>query len=161
MPQLIRREGNDFHIQSQQYHGIHWNGDRPASKAEEASEIDHDQNLALTVADEFADVPEHVLAFDGTQNVPAQKLADPHGLREAHGRGLRQAHPRRRRHAARRGALRVRGAGQNDQRTANAAYLQQPHATHIPANHEKPRDSQYPPGYVFVTSMAVTHLGFL
>jgi hypothetical protein len=94
MPQLIRREGDDLHVLPHQHHRIHRNSDRPAAKAKEATEIDHHQNLALALAYEFADMSEQVLAFDGEKNVSAQKIADPHGLREAHRGGLSQAHAR-------------------------------------------------------------------
>jgi hypothetical protein len=30
LPELLRREGDDFHVLPKQHHGIHGNGDRPA-----------------------------------------------------------------------------------------------------------------------------------
>src|SRR5262249_29380568 len=99
--------------------------------------------------------------FDWAKNVSAQKITHPDGLRKAHGSGLGQAHTGRRRHAARCIALSVNGAGENDQPGAKAEYLHRTHAAYIPANHGKHFDFQNPLGYVLVTSMAVTHLGFL
>ena len=49
----------------------------------------------------------------------------------------------------------------NREHTADEQEADRHHGTQIPANHEKPDNSQYPPGYLLVTSMAVTHFGFL
>src|ERR1700750_2264813 len=68
LPQLLRRERDDFHILSEQHHGVDWNGNRSAAETEETAEVDHHHDAAAPVADQFPDVSEHVLAFHGAQN---------------------------------------------------------------------------------------------
>jgi hypothetical protein len=158
--QLLRCEGDDLHVLPEQHHGIHGNGYRPAADAEKPAEIDDDHDLTVSVANDATNPAENILALDRTQNLSTEKIADANRLREPHGSRLRQAHARRRRHASRCRALRVRRA-RGGERSADHQEAERRHGGQIPANHEKPNDSQYPPGYLLVTSMAVTHFGFL
>ena len=98
--------------------------------------------------------------LDRTEYLLPEKIADPNGLRESHSSRLRQAHARRWRHTSRCPALRVRRAGDGEH-PAHEQAAGRCHHAQIPANHGKPNDSRYPPGYLLVTSMAVTHFGFL
>jgi hypothetical protein len=136
------------------------NGYQPAAEAEKPAEVDHDHDLTASVANDATNLAENILALDRTENLSTEKIADANRLRESHGSRLCQAHARRRRHASRCRALRVRRAGDGDH-TADDQEAERRHGTQIPANHGKPNDSQYPPGYLLVTSMAVTHFGFL
>ena len=158
--QLLRRKGDDLHVLPEQHHGIHGNGYRPAAEAEKSAEVDHDHDLTVSVANDATNPAENILALDRTENLSTEKIADANRLRESHGSGRRQAHARRRRHASRRVALRVRRAGAGEH-TADEQEAERRHSAQTPANHGKPNDSQYPPGYLLVTSMAVTHFGFL
>ena len=160
LQQLLRREGDDLHVLPEQHHGIHGNGYRPAAETEKPAEVDHDHDLTVSIANDPTNPAENILALDRTENLSTEKIADANWLRESHGSRLCQAHARRRRHASRCRALRVRRAGDGDH-TADEQEAERRHGTQIPANHGKPNDSQYPPGYLLVTSMAVTHLGFL
>ena len=160
LPQLLRQESHNLHVLPEQHHGIHRNGYRPAAEAEKPAEVDHDHDLTVSVANDATNPAENILALDRTQNLSTEKIADANWLRESHGSRLCQAHSRRRRHASRCRALRVRRAGDGDH-TADEQEAERRHGTQIPANHGKPNDSQYPPGYLLVTSMAVTHFGFL
>lgn len=160
LPQLLRREGDDLHVLPEQHHGIHGNGYRPAAEAKNPAEVDHDHDLTVSVANDATNPAENILALDRTENLSAEKIADANRLRESHGSRLRQAHARRRRHASRCRALRVRSPGDGEH-TADEQEVERRHGAQIPANHGKPNDSQYPPGYLLVTSMAVTHFGFL
>ena len=158
--QLLRREGDDLHISPEQHHSIHGNGYHPAAEAEKPAEVDHDHDLTVSVANDATNPAENILALDGAENFSTDKIADANRLREAHGSRLCQAHAGRRRHASRCVALRARRASDR-KHTADKQQPEQRHRAQIPANHEKPNDSQYPPGYLLVTSMAVTHFGFL
>ena len=158
--QLLRREGDDLHVVPEQHHGIHGNGYWPAVEAENPAEVDHDHDLTIRVADDAANPAENILALDRTENLSTEKIADANRLRESHGSRLRQAHTGRGRHASRCRALRVRRAGDGEH-AADDQQAERCHGAQIPANHGKPNDSQYPPGYLLVTSMAVTHFGFL
>jgi len=158
--QLLRREGDDLHVVPEQHHGIHGNGYWPAVEAENPAEVDHDHDLTIRVADDAANPAENILALDRTENLSTEKIADANRLRESHGSRLCQAHTRRGRHASRCRALRVRRAGDGEH-AADDQQAERCHGAQIPANHGKPNDSQYPPGYLLVTSMAVTHFGFL
>src|SRR5271163_2723137 len=159
LPKLLRCVGDDFHVLSKQHHGIHGNGNRPAAEAEKPAEIDHDDDLTALVTNDATDAAEDILALDRAENFSTKKVADPNWLGESHGSRLRQSHARRWRHASRRRALRVRGAG-GSKRAAEEQDAEG-HSHQSPANHGKPFDSQYPPGYLLVTSIAVTHFGFL
>jgi len=164
--QLLRREGDDLHVLPEQHHGVHGNGYRPAPEAEKPAEVDHDNDLSVAVANDATNSAENILALHRAENLPAEKIADANRLREAHGSRLCQAHTRRRRHASGCRALRVRRAGDGDgdgdgEYTAYEKEAERRHGAQIPANHGKPNASQYPPGYWLVTSMAVTHFGFL
>jgi hypothetical protein len=158
LPQLLRREGDDLHVLSEQHQGIHGNGYRPAAKAEKPAEVDHDHDLTVSVTNDATNPSENILALDRAENLSTEKIADANRLRESHGSRFRQAHARRRRHASRRLALPVRRAGDGEH-TADEQEAERRRGAQIPANHEKPNDSQYPPGYLLVTSMAVIHFG--
>jgi len=160
VPQLLRRKGDDFHVLPEQHHGIHGNGYQPAAEAEKPAEVDHDHDLTASVANDATNLAENILALDRTENFSTEKIADANRLRKPHGSRFRQAHARWRRHASRCPALRVRRAGDGEH-TAEEQEAERRHGAQIPANHGKPNDSQYPPGYLLVTSMAVTHFGFL
>ena len=105
--QLLRREGNDLHVLTNQHHGVDRNGNRPGAKAQKTTEIHHNHDLAVTVANQSTNPTENVLTLDRTEDLPAKEIADTNRLREPHRGGLGQAHARRRRHASRRGALRM------------------------------------------------------
>jgi hypothetical protein len=124
------------------------------------AEVDHDHDLTASVANDATNLAENILALDRTENLSTEKIADANRLRESHGSRLRQAHARWRRHASRCPALGVRRASDSEH-TADQQEAERRHGAQIPANHGKPNDSQYPPGYLLVTSMAVTHFGFL
>ena len=160
LPQLVRREGDDFHILPEQHHGIDGNGYRPAAEAEKPAEVDHDHDLTVLVANDTANPAEHVLALNRAENLSPDEIAGANRLGKPHGRRFRQAHAGRRRHASRRRALRVRRTSEGEH-AADEREPERSHGAQIPANHGKPNDSQYPPGYLLVTSMAVTHFGFL
>ena len=102
--ELFPREGNDFHVLPQQDHASTGTaiGRLPKPKKPPKSIT---TMISLYCRGPVAHVPENVLAFNGAQNVSAQKVAGPHGLREAHGRRRRQAHAGWRRHTAWRGTL--------------------------------------------------------
>jgi hypothetical protein len=157
-PQLLRREGDDLQVLPEQHQGVHGNGDQPAAEAEKPVEVDHDYDLTVFVSNDAANPPKNILTLDGTENFSPDEITDANRLREAHGGGLRQAHAGRRWHASGCCALRVRRT-RNGQHCAGEQEAGR--RAQIPANHGKPNDSQYPPGYLFVTSMAVTHFGFL
>jgi hypothetical protein len=97
------------------------------------------------VANDAANPAENVVALDGTEHLPPEKIADANWLRKSHGSRFRQAHAGRRRHASRCRALRVRRAGEGEQ-TAHERKEERRHGAQIPANHGNPNDSQYPPG---------------
>jgi hypothetical protein len=158
--QLLRRKGDDLHVLPDQHHGIHGNGYRPAAEAEKPAEVDYDHDLTVSVANDATNPAENILALDRTENLSTEKIADANRLRESHGSRLCQAHARWRRHASRCCALRV-GRDGDGEHTADDQEAERHYGAQIPANHGKPSDSQYPPGYLLVTSMAVTHLGFL
>jgi hypothetical protein len=161
LPELLRRVGDDLHVLAEQHHGVHGDSDWSGTEAEETSEIDHHHDLTVVVADKATNSAEDVLTFDRTENVAPNEISDPNRLWEPHGVGRGQAHARRWRHTPGRGALcmdRVLGSGQQAHTKQNPECRR---ACHRPANQGKPFSSQYPPGYVFVTSMAVIHLGFL
>ena len=158
--QLLRREGDDLHILPEQHHRVHGNGYRSAAKAEKRADVDHDHDLTVLVANDATNPAENILALDRTENLPTDQITDANRLRESHGSRFRQAHARRRRHAPRCRALRVCRTG-NGEHTAAEHEAERRRGAQIPANHGKPSDSQYPPGYLLVTSMAVTHFGFL
>src|SRR5712671_1487413 len=160
LPQLLRREGDDLHVLPNQHHGVHGYGYRPAVEAEKPAEVDHDHDLTVCITNHATNPAEDILALDRTENLPTDKIADANRLREAHGGRLRQAHAGRRRYTPRRLALRVRRAREREH-TADEQQTGRRHGAQIPANHGKPNDSQYPPEYLLVTSMAVTHFGFL
>jgi len=158
--QLLRREGHDLHVLPEKHRSIHGNGYGPGAEAEKPAEVDHHHDLIVFVANDETNPAENILALDRTENLSTEKIADANRLRESHRSRLRQAHARRRRHASRGRALRVRRAGDGEH-TADDQEAERRHGAQIPANHGKPNDSQYPPGYLLVTSMAVTHFGFL
>ena len=144
----------------EEHHGIHGNGYGPATEAEKPAKVDHNHDLTVCAANDAANPAENILALDRTENLSTEKIADSNRLREAHRGKFRQAHARRRRHASRCIALRARRTS-NREHTADEQEAERRHGAQSPANHEKPDDSQYPPGYLLVTSMAVTHFGFL
>ena len=146
LPELLWREGNDLHVLAEQHHRIHGNGDRPASETKKSAEIDHDRDLTIAVANKPTNPTENVLALDGAEHVPAEKISDPNRLREPHGSGFRQTHTGRRWHAPRRRALRMRHARGRAHEVERKQDADRRHAFHMPANHGKPFASQYPPG---------------
>jgi hypothetical protein len=130
-------------------------------KPRKTAEIHHNHDLAVTVANQSTNPTENVLTLDRTEDLPAKKIADTNRLREPHRGGFGQAHAWRRRHASRRGALRMNQVRRRGQETRPKQDTDWYGTHHMPANQGKPFSSQYPPGYVFVTSMAVIHFGFL
>ena len=142
---MLRRVGNNFHVLAKQHHGIRGNGNRASSEAQKPSEIHHDHDPTIAVANESTNPTENVLALNGTENLSADKVTDPNRLRESHGSGFLQAHTRWWWHAAWCRALRVNRASHGDH-AADDKETQRGHGPQIPANHEKPLVSQYPPG---------------
>src|ERR1700716_341871 len=88
LPQLVRREGDDFHVLPEQHHGVDGHGYRPVPEAEKPTEVDHHHDLAVLVANDAANPAENVLALDRAENLPPDKIADANRLGETHGRGL-------------------------------------------------------------------------
>ena len=109
LPKLPRREGNNFHVLAEEYHGIDRHGDWPSAEAQETPEIDHDHDLTIAIANKTTNAAEHVLTLDGTKDVPANEIAGTDRLRKPHCGRLRQTHTRRRRHTSWRVALRMDG----------------------------------------------------
>jgi hypothetical protein len=66
--------------------------DRPASETKKSAEIDHAHDLTIPVANDPMNPTENVLALDGAEHVPAEKISDPNRLREPHGSGFREIH---------------------------------------------------------------------
>ena len=164
LPQLLRCEGDDLHVLTKEHHGVQGNGDRPAAQAENPAEIDHDHNLTICITNDAMNPAQNILALDWAKDVSTDKIADANWLRKARAGRFGEAHASRGWHPPRCLALRVRCAGHCEQAADDRQDERQAGArrgAQIPANHGKPRDSQYPPEYVLVTSMAVTHFGFL
>jgi hypothetical protein len=132
----------------------------PAAEAKKPAEVDHDDDLTVLVANDATNPAENILALGRTENPLTDKITDANRLRESHGSRFRQTHASWRGHAPRRRALPVCRPG-NGEHTADEYEAERCRGAQIPANHGKPSDSQYPPGYLLVTSMAVTHFGFL
>ena len=89
LPELLRREGDDLHVLAKQHHGLHRNGNRPGTKAQKTAEIHHDHDLTIADTNESTNPTENVLALNGTENLSAEKIADPNRLRKSHGSGFR------------------------------------------------------------------------
>src|ERR1700722_5549003 len=101
LPELLRRKGDDLHVLAEQHHGVDGNGNPPAPKTKKSAEIDHDHDLTIPVANKPTNPTENVLALDGAEHVPAEKISGPNRLREPRGSGFRQTHTGRRWHAPR------------------------------------------------------------
>ena len=134
---------------------------RAIAEAQKTAEIHHNHDPAITVANHSMNPTENVLTLDWTEDLAAKKIPDTNRLREPHRGGFGQAHAWRRGHASRRGALRMNQVRRRGQETRPKQDTDRHGTHHMPANQGKPLSSQYPPGYLFVTSMAVIHFGFL
>ena len=130
-------------------------------KAEKTAEIDHDHDLAIAVANQSTNPTENVLALDRTRTSLPRRSPTRTGC------GNRIAAD---------SARLMPGGGGMPPGVVLCAWATPANRTSAPQDRMRigtivkplicPRtmespDSQYPPGYVFVTSMAVTHFGFL
>src|SRR5271155_2218862 len=85
LPELLRRKGDYLHVLAEQHHGVDGNGNRPAPSTKKYAESDPCQDRPIPVENKPTTPTENVLALDGAEHVPAEKISDPNRLREPHG----------------------------------------------------------------------------
>ena len=83
-----------------------------------------------------------LLVLDGAEDILAEEIAHPDGLREAHSVGVYQAHALRRWHAAGRRALCLGHAHRHGKEDCRKQDMGPRRARHMPANHGNPFSSQ-------------------